>query len=194
MSVLLDIAAAAHPLGIRDDVPVTREQLRRLAALEAFDLWFVEERLARKELLPLGLIPEAVAEFRRYIALIVLGHRGLGVPSPEVDEVWHALILFTQDYARFCDLLGAGFIHHVPHTSRSPARPLGEPSYKELHRKYFCGPAPKAADVAALCSDRWCKPPCDPDPYGCHDRVATAQSSGEIRSTCHTHCNPCGVA
>jgi hypothetical protein len=34
-------------------------------------------------------------------------------PSAEVDEMWHEFILFTKEYAAFCDLAG-GFIHHNP--------------------------------------------------------------------------------
>lgn len=35
-------------------------------------------------------------------------------PSFRVDLFWHALVLHTKDYARVCDALGGGFIHHVP--------------------------------------------------------------------------------
>ena len=174
MSALLDIAAEARPLGLRDDVPVTQEQLRRLAALERFDLWFVEERLARKELLPLGLIPEAVAEFRRYIALVALGYRGFEVPGPEVDEVWHALILFTRDYARFCELLGAGFIHHVPTTSRSPRHDDGGDLFAEVYARHF---GPSSRLLAGEFARDTCHPTCRPD-------LAT--------QSCRHPCKPCG--
>ena len=183
MSALLDMATAARPLGLRDDVPVTGEQLRRLAALERFDLWFVEERLARKELLPQSLIPGAVAEFRRYIALIVLGHRGLGVPGPEVDEVWHALILFTLDYARFCDQLGAGFIHHVPTTSRSPRHDDGDGDpFAEVYARHFDQP-PRL--LAGEDDRNTCHPTCRSD-------LATQSCKHPCRS-CGPGCKACGT-
>jgi hypothetical protein len=34
-------------------------------------------------------------------------------PSAKVDEAWHQFVVFTIDYARFCDSLGT-FVHHVP--------------------------------------------------------------------------------
>lgn len=196
MSALLEIATDARPLGLRGDVPVTGEQLRRLAALEGFDLWFVEERLARKELLPQGLIPEAVAEFRRYIALVVLGHRGLGVPGPEVDEVWHALILFTRDYARFCEQLGAGFIHHVPATSRSPrpAQADDGDSFAEVYARHFGRPS---CLLAGRVAQRHCHPNCSPK---CQCTTAK-YPRGALSARCSDHCGPhpcnpepCGVA
>lgn len=35
-------------------------------------------------------------------------------PDPTVDQAWHAFLLCTRDYARFCqDVLGK-FVHHDP--------------------------------------------------------------------------------
>lgn len=108
------------PLGLRPEVRLSPEQAEMIRYLEGFDLWFVEERLVRKGLIASGRIPDAVLEFKRYMALVGLGYRGLGMLSPEVDEVWHAFILFTREYAAFCQNAFGTFIHHVPRTSRSP--------------------------------------------------------------------------
>lgn len=35
-------------------------------------------------------------------------------PSPEVDKGWHTFILYTREYAAFCDTIAGGFIHHEP--------------------------------------------------------------------------------
>jgi hypothetical protein len=43
-------------------------------------------------------------------------------PSPIVDIGWHAFILYTVDYAAFCDRIAGRFIHHVPDDNRE----LGE--------------------------------------------------------------------
>ncbi|KAI9011781.1 hypothetical protein DFJ74DRAFT_772066 [Hyaloraphidium curvatum] len=56
----------------------------------------------------------AVTEYRRFATLAAAG-----VPMPpcrDVDEIWHAHILHTIDYAAFsAALLGPGsFLHHVP--------------------------------------------------------------------------------
>jgi hypothetical protein len=91
-----------------------------IGALESFDLWFVEERLERKGLVPPERRSRALQEFRRYMALVGLGYRGLGMLDPDVDEVWHAFLLFTREYADFCQSAFGSFIHHVPRTSRAP--------------------------------------------------------------------------
>ncbi len=36
-------------------------------------------------------------------------------PSPAIDEGWHAFILFTRDYERYCLKFLGRFIHHQPH-------------------------------------------------------------------------------
>lgn len=35
-------------------------------------------------------------------------------PSPIVDEPWHTFILFTREYAAYCDELAGRMIHHAP--------------------------------------------------------------------------------
>ncbi|MCZ4611890.1 hypothetical protein O3S80_50725 [Streptomyces sp. Lzd4kr] len=33
-----------------------------------------------------------------------------------IDEMWHCFILFTREYAEFCDKYLGGFVHHAPTT------------------------------------------------------------------------------
>jgi hypothetical protein len=35
-------------------------------------------------------------------------------PSPLVDIGWHTFILYTRDYAEFCERIARRFIHHAP--------------------------------------------------------------------------------
>lgn len=35
-------------------------------------------------------------------------------PSKQVDIGWHTFILYTRDYAQFCEHIAGRFIHHVP--------------------------------------------------------------------------------
>jgi hypothetical protein len=39
---------------------------------------------------------------------------GLYPPSKLVDIGWHTLILYTKDYASFCEKIAGRFIHHEP--------------------------------------------------------------------------------
>lgn len=66
------------------------------------------------------LVDEAINEFRKYLILILLGYKGIGMISKEVDEVWHTFILFTRDYAAFCEDVFGYFVHHQPDTPVTP--------------------------------------------------------------------------
>jgi hypothetical protein len=134
---MLHSYATVRPLGLLPTVRIPDETLRRLLILEEFDLWFVEERVARDGSIAPDEIGRAMLEFRRYIALKLIGFPELAVPSDAVDLVWHAFLLFTRDYSEFCDMLGWGFIHHTPTTSRSSPRPRPSCSYDCVYERHF---------------------------------------------------------
>lgn len=131
------LISAQRPLGIAEWVALTPDQWVRLTALEHYDLWFVVERLCSKQLIRAELIDLAVSEFRRYIALIVLGNQGVQMFNADTDEVWHQLILFTREYARFCAVVCGDFIHHTPFTSRGTPEPNGRERVYELYLYTF---------------------------------------------------------
>jgi hypothetical protein len=39
-----------------------------------------------------------------------------------LDEMWHTFLLFTREYAGYCDEYLGGFVHHEPTTSEEKAR------------------------------------------------------------------------
>ena len=132
--------STVRPLGVRTDLLLSPEQIEMMRTLEAYDLWFVEERLERKGLVPASDLSGAVIEFKRYMALVGLGYRGLGMLSREVDEVWHACILFTQEYAAFCQTAIGNFVHHVPVTSRTPASEASRGKFLSAYAEVFGAP------------------------------------------------------
>ncbi len=68
-------------------------------------------------------------ELKRYLVLRSRV-RGATLPTPRVlDQLWQVFLLYTRDYARFCDTLG-GFIHHVP----SDAAPTPEQHADDVRR------------------------------------------------------------
>jgi|GEM_PF-1788690 len=77
----------------------------------------VRERLVRKQVLSEEIADQAIAEYRKFLVLARLGYGPLEMFSRQVDEVWHAHILFTRDYAEFCQMAFGRFFHHQPHTS-----------------------------------------------------------------------------
>jgi hypothetical protein len=131
-----------------------------LAALDRADLWFVADRLERKGFLASDEISSAILEFKRYLALVGLGHRGIEMASPKVDEVWHAFILFTREYQEFCQAIFGEFIHHAPRTSRGSAAPARGDSFGQAYRQVFGEPgglwARPLAQRSADCGEGEC--------------------------------------
>jgi hypothetical protein len=35
-------------------------------------------------------------------------------PTKQIDEIWHAHILYTQDYLKFCDKVFGHYLDHLP--------------------------------------------------------------------------------
>lgn len=59
---------------------------------------------------------EAAAQYRRYLFLkLKYGQDFALPPSLDIDEVWHAHILHTEDYCRFSEAAFGYYLHHHPH-------------------------------------------------------------------------------
>ena len=56
---------------------------------------------------------EPVAPREPELGFVDLAPQRLG-PSELVDIGWHTFVLYTRDYAEFCDRVAGRFIHHVP--------------------------------------------------------------------------------
>lgn len=56
---------------------------------------------------------ELFADMKRFLFLAGTVPGPLAPPEP-IDEAWHNFILFTEDYAAFCQAHFGRFIHHVP--------------------------------------------------------------------------------
>jgi hypothetical protein len=74
-------------------------------------------------------------ELKRYLALSIAtkrGDLGTGMYSSDVDNLWHSFILFTKEYAGFCDKYIGFFIHHMPEIDE-----VRSPEKQEESRKDF---------------------------------------------------------
>lgn len=89
----------------------------RTKTIQSWPLGEVRERLVRKPVLPEATVDEAIAEYRKYLVLVLAGYGPLEMCSEAVDEVWHAHILFTRDYAKMSQQAFGYFLHHNPKTS-----------------------------------------------------------------------------
>lgn len=97
-----------------------RALLERVLAYEHSEL---VARLQRK----MGLGPEEARElFRdnlRYLWLCATLRKRLA-PSESIDECWHNFLLYTRDYAAFCNRFFGRFLHHSPTPTLAPAGDL----------------------------------------------------------------------
>ena len=103
-------------------------------------------------------------EYQKFMGLIALGYRGIGMWSQKVDLVWHAHILNTQRYDNFCQTVIGGIVHHVPccdmqrlkpgvlHADPDP-EPEPGPSCREPEPEPSCreepGPSCKETDLSS---------------------------------------------
>src|SRR5258706_2434444 len=71
------------------------------------------ERFARENNIPEADAREQFEEVKRFLVVCARDRSRGFAPSKEIDGMWHAFLLFTPDYGRFCEMLG-GVIHHQP--------------------------------------------------------------------------------
>ena len=95
-------------------VPLSQHQNNALTLEKVmnFDLSEVAEYVSERY--PAIDINKAVTQYRYFIYLTVATGKNAPVPSDEVDLIWHAAILHTRDYFRFCQEVAGYFIHHQP--------------------------------------------------------------------------------
>ncbi len=90
--------------------------------LESYEAPFLKERLVGKVFLNDESYEKSFKEFKRYISLIILGHKNVAMTSKSVDIIWHQFIIFTKEYHEFCYKFFGRYLHHVPETSSTPIK------------------------------------------------------------------------
>lgn len=185
---------------------LTSEFQEKLVTIAAWNLENVKERVAKEGAVQQSLLDASVQEYRKWMALIAMGNRSMGMISPEVDEVWHAHILFTRDYHAFCIAIKGDYIHHEPSTSSKPIGAESGERFKQAYKKHF-GKLPKVwrhkkvavlASCADACSD--CSADCNACGADCGDEVTMSQQShpaecsgctADCSSDCTGDCSSC---
>lgn len=83
-------------------------------------------------------------ELRRFLAMCAINDGPAYGMRGQIDEAWHTFIMFTREYADFCQAVGGRFIHHQPNTD-SEGRSNTPGSYQRFlddYERVFCEPAP----------------------------------------------------
>ncbi len=83
--------------------------------IQSADLSMVEDRLTYIDNWPRKKALQAVSIYRNYLYLLKKYPDNILPPSYEIDEAWHAHILFSRHYVKFCQELFGCYQHHDPH-------------------------------------------------------------------------------
>jgi hypothetical protein len=102
-----------NPLNLQQQ-NLDEDTLRKLSCIEHFDLGPMKSKVMQK----LSLSPEAMDELeiqtKQFIALSILEPEVVHSPPPDVDKLWHEMILNTKWYSTFCATALGQFLHHNP--------------------------------------------------------------------------------
>ena len=111
----------------------------------------VLDRLQEKTGFSSEKIAALATELKRYFILsAIAGKKSVPMFSTDVDELWHAFILFTKEYADFCKQTCGYFVHHAPtikeeKTTRTPeSNKAARQAFIELYKTHF-GTEPDAS-------------------------------------------------
>ncbi len=97
--------------------------------IEQYDFTKIRGRLETEGIIPADQIDTAISEFRKFLIVIVESDGPVGMISPVVDEVWHAFILHTADYAEFSENVFGHFLHHAPNNQWTPSSEDSVPNF-----------------------------------------------------------------
>ena len=86
-----------------------------LDAVMAYENEGVVRRIATDLSIKVEKAAELFGDLKRFLWAASQAEHG-AIPPPLIDEAWHAFVLFTEDYAGFCQQFFGEFLHHQPHT------------------------------------------------------------------------------
>ncbi len=147
--------------GTRVVLPFDLEGVMRFAPPE-----LLIERFAKEHDISEADAREQFDEVKKFLAICASNRSRSFAPSKHLDDMWHAFVLFTSDYFRFCGMIG-GYIHH------RPTREVMHDSYAntlEVMPKMFGGINSKwwkvrsAADCDGGTCENYCSDAPNPDP------------------------------
>jgi len=106
-------------------------------AIASIDLSRIEKRVAKEHNWSAEKTAEVAKEYRRFLQLLRRhGSSARIVPSKEVDEIWHAHILYTEQYAADCERIFGFYMHHAPSDDTAEARAEDQKEYQDVLRMY----------------------------------------------------------
>jgi len=92
------------------------DALKRTETAEGFKLDHVLARYRKEQGFSAEIAEDHLREMIRFLSLSATAtqHGKYYGMTGAVDELWHTFVIFTRDYAAFCDAVAGRFLHHVP--------------------------------------------------------------------------------
>ncbi len=87
--------------------------------INSLDLSYLSERLVNKHQWELKDAEDSVRRYKNCLILLVKYPGTAFIPTPDIDEVWHAHILHTKEYLRDSKEIFGRFLHHDPVTTKT---------------------------------------------------------------------------
>lgn len=104
----------------------------------------------------LGEFNKDLIECLKYLAIMSLTSGRRIVVTPEVDDVWHELIVQTKNYQDLCSWLpGKRFIHHTSITPAEYEEKVGEKEFVEEFLQWIPDYVNNFGNFTEEASNRW---------------------------------------
>jgi hypothetical protein len=117
----------------------------------AYEAPFLVEKLLKQHIVESADEAQALFdEVKRYIVMVRFDRSHVWeMHSLRVDEAWHLFILFTRQYADFCERFFGGYVHHSPGNAPEALAPPPVPvatfsQFRERYEELFATPLPDA--------------------------------------------------
>jgi hypothetical protein len=154
---------------------LTPSQTELLRRLERFEAPYLEEKLLEQRTFATSReYDDAFTKFKKYAALTQIQNGEVGMVSKVVDSVWHQFILFTREYADFCNSHLGRFLHHQPALSTKPVDSKATRNFRQSYRAVF-GQIPPVWGAGAECYSTSCA-----SPSSCAGDGADCGSGGSV--------------
>jgi len=126
-----------------------------LFRIQQWDGWIaIQKGVAKEYSMPEREFYLILPEYQKFMGLLALGYRGIGMWSQKVDVIWHAHILNTQRYENFCRTIIGEMVHHVPCCDMQRIEPglsCGEPEPEPSCAEPDPGPSYREPDPGPSC-------------------------------------------
>lgn len=120
--------------------------LSEASCIDRLDLTDIQKRLVEKEKWSPEDAAEAVRRYKNFLLLLCKYPDQVLAPAPDMDEAWHAHILFTRKYMEDCQNIFGEYLHHTPAQSSDEEENKAMEKaqvrtanlyLKEFHESYF---------------------------------------------------------